>query len=131
MEVLVGTRDGGSSDNGQSTREGGEDVREAEAGGREEVRNDGAEGAEGAERPEAGVASRGDDPPEPKDRATPRIVGRASERGPRAAELHYFLVLTPGRRSPKRVRKFEWKRRDELTTAALAAAFDLLPAERR
>jgi hypothetical protein len=134
MEVLEGPRDGGSGGDGQSTRErpGGE--REAAAGGREEeeeVRDDGEEGAEGAESPEAGVAIRGDDPPEPEDRAAPRIVGRASELGPRAAELHYFLVLTPGRRSPKRARKFEWKRRDKLTTAALAAAFDLLPAERR
>ena len=114
MEVLEGTRDGGSGDDGQVTRErpGGE--REAEAGGREEQRDDGEEGAEGAESPEAGAASRGDDPPEPEDRELPRIVGRASERGPRAAELHYFLVLTPGRRSPKRARKFEWKRREEL-----------------
>ena len=47
---------------------------------------------------------RGDDPLEPEDRAAPCIVGRASERGPRAAELHYFLVLTPSRSSPKRAR---------------------------
>ena len=75
---------------------------------------------------------RGSDPAEPEDRTAPRIVGRASERGPRGAELHYFLVLTPAQSRPKRARKFEWKRRDELTTtAALAAAFDLLPAARR
>ena len=128
MEILENTRDGGSGDDDQATRVWVEGEREAEAEGREEERDDGEEDETGAG---AGVASRGDDPPEPEDRAAPRIVGRASERGPRAAELHYFLVLKPGRRSPKRARKFEWKRRDELTTAALAAAFDLLPAERR
>ena len=132
MEDVDGTRDGGSGDDGQATREGSEDEREGKAGGREEDDEERDDGEE--DEPGAGtrVAGRGDNPPEPEDRAAPRIVGRASERGPRAAELHYFLVLTPDRRSgPKRARNFEWKRRDQLTTAALAAAFDLLPAERR
>ena len=41
-------------------------------------------------------------------------------------------MLTPAQRSPKRARKFEWKRRDELAAAAaLEAAFELLPAARR
>ena len=41
-------------------------------------------------------------------------------------------MLTPGRSRPKRARKFEWKRRDELAAAAaLEAAFELLPAARR
>lgn len=84
---------------------------------------------------EAGVSNpRGANPPEPDDKLAPRIVGRASERGPRGVELQYYLVTNPpipkqGR--TKRVsRAFEWKRLDDLN-AAERAAFELLPLERR
>ena len=113
MDVGDDRQAAGEEDEGKRARNWGEEE-EDEPGGR------------------GAAASRGSDPAEPEDPVAPRIVGRASERGPRGTELHYFLVLTPAQRSPKRARKFEWKRRDELTTtAALAAAFDLLPAARR
>ena len=114
MDVGDDRQAAGGEDEDERARDGGEEEDDGEPGGRE------------------GAARRGGDPAEPEDPVAPRIVGRASERGPRGAELHYFLVLTPAQRSSKRARKFEWKRRDELAAAAaLAAAFDLLPAARR
>jgi hypothetical protein len=110
----------------EEAEEAAEEVVEAAPGG---APLDETEVAEAAEAGEA--AGRGADPSAPEDGSAPRIVGRASEKGPRGGELHYYLVLTPGRRQPKRARSWAWLRRDELTTPDLQSAFDALPLERQ
>ena len=78
-------------------------------------------------------AARGSDPPMPDDPSAPRIVGRASvvDFADASRQVHYFLVKTPGRRRPKQKQSYDWFKEEQLTTAPLRAAYDLLPPERR